>query len=293
MIHTLLKESASHMSHKAIKVGFIGLGRMGKPMAINVLKTGLDTIVYDLGEGPVGELTDLGARAAQSPKEAAEAADIVAIAFVDDAQVVDVLTGKGGVLEGAQPGTIIAVHSTIFPQTVQRMAAIGKARGVHIIDAPVSGGETGAWKKSLCYMVGGELAILDRCREVFATSASDIFHMGALGSGAATKMIVQVVTCINMLAAHEAELLAGRCGLDFAALQKVLHVSSAQSLVVDHWFDRFKLPQDPIETRRKRTEVFQKSLGPAVTMAQQLGLSLFGAELAERSLKRIMGIEES
>jgi 3-hydroxyisobutyrate dehydrogenase-like beta-hydroxyacid dehydrogenase len=106
-------------------------------------------------------------------------------------------------------------------------------------------------------------------------------------------MIVQVVTCINMLAAHEAELLAGRCGLDFAALQKVLHVSSAQSLVVDHWFDRFKLPQDPIETRRKRTEVFQKSLGPAVAMAQQLGLSLFGAELAERSLKRIMGIEES
>jgi 3-hydroxyisobutyrate dehydrogenase-like beta-hydroxyacid dehydrogenase len=279
-------QTVSRMNNKAIKVGFIGLGRMGKPMAINVLKTGFDTIVYDLREEPVRELSDLGARAAQSPNQAAEAADIVAI-------VVDVLTGKGGVLEGAQPGTIIAVHSTIFPQTVQRMAAIGKARGVHIIDAPVSGGETGARKKSLCYMVGGELAILDRCREVFATSASDIFHMGALGSGAATKMIVQVVTCINMLAAHEAELLAGRCGLDFAALQKVLHVSSAQSLVVDHWFDRFKLPQDPIETRRKRTEVFQKSLGPAVTMAQQLGLSLFGAELAERSLKRIMGIEES
>jgi 3-hydroxyisobutyrate dehydrogenase len=286
-------QTVSRMNNKAIKVGFIGLGRMGKPMAINVLKTGFDTIVYDLREEPVRELSDLGARAAQSPNQAAEAADIVAIAVVDDAQVVDVLTGKGGVLEGAQPGTIIAVHSTIFPQTVQRMAAIGKARGVHIIDAPVSGGETGARKKSLCYMVGGELAILDRCREVFATSASDIFHMGALGSGAATKMIVQVVTCINMLAAHEAELLAGRCGLDFAALQKVLHVSSAQSLVVDHWFDRFKLPQDPIETRRKRTEVFQKSLGPAVAMAQQLGLSLFGAELAERSLKRIMGIEES
>jgi hypothetical protein len=81
--------------------------------------------------------------------------------------------------------------------------------------------------------------------------------------------------------------------LDFAPLQEVLHVSSGQSLVVDHWLDRFKLPQDTIETRRKRTEVFQKSLGPAVEMAQQLGLSLFGAELAERSLKRIMGIGES
>jgi 3-hydroxyisobutyrate dehydrogenase-like beta-hydroxyacid dehydrogenase len=106
-------------------------------------------------------------------------------------------------------------------------------------------------------------------------------------------MIVQVVTCINMLAAHEAELLAERSGLDFAALQKVLRVSSAQSFVADHWIDRFKLPQDPIEVRRKRTEVFQKSLAPAIETAQRLGLSLSGAILAERLLPQIMDIEES
>ena len=172
------------------------------------------------------------------------------------------------------------------------MAKAGETKGVHVIDAPVSGGETGAREKSLCYMVGGEQAILDRCREVLATSASDIFHMGALGSGAAAKMIVQVVTCINMLAAHEAELLAGQCDLDFVALQKVMHMSSAQSFVADNWLDRFKLSQDPIEIRRKRTEVFQKSIAPAIEMAQRLGLSLAGATLVERLLPQIMGIEE-
>jgi 3-hydroxyisobutyrate dehydrogenase-like beta-hydroxyacid dehydrogenase len=142
-------------------------------------------------------------------------------------------------------------------------------------------------------MVGGEETLVERCREVFSTSASEIFHMGALGSGAAAKMIVQVVTCINMLAAHEAELLADRSGLSFAALQKVMRVSSAQSFVADQWIDRFKLPQDPIEIRLRRTEVFQKSLAPAIETAQRLGLSLSGAILAERLLPQIMGIEES
>ena len=266
---------------------------MGKPMAINILRAGFGLTVYDSREEPVRELASLGAQAARSPKEAAEAAGIVAIAVVDDAQVEDVMTGQRGVLEGARPETVIAIHSTVFPETVQRLAAIAKGRGVDVIDAPISGGEAGARQKSLCYMVGGEQALLERCREVLATSASNIFHMGDLGSGAAAKMIVQVVTCINMLAAHEAELLAGKCDLDFAALQKVLHLSSAQSFVADNWLHRFKLSDDPMEIRRRRTEVFQKSLGPALAMAQQLGLSLPGTILTEQLLPRIMGIEDS
>ncbi len=281
------------MNPRSIQIGFIGLGRMGKPMAINILRAGFGLTVYDSREEPVRELASLGAQAARSPKEAAEAAGIVAIAVVDDAQVEDVMTGQRGVLEGARPETVIAIHSTVFPETVQRLAAIAKGRGVDVIDAPISGGEAGARQKSLCYMVGGEQALLERCREVLATSASNIFHMGDLGSGAAAKMIVQVVTCINMLAAHEAELLAGKCDLDFAALQKVLHLSSAQSFVADNWLHRFKLSDDPMEIRRRRTEVFQKSLGPALAMAQQLGLSLPGTILTEQLLPRIMGIEDS
>jgi 3-hydroxyisobutyrate dehydrogenase len=281
------------MGNDVTKVGFIGLGRIGKPMAVNVLKAGFDLSVYDLRTEPVKELAELGAKAARSLEEVAKGADVIELAVVDDAQVEEALVGSDALVDGASPGTVVVIHSTVHPETVRRVAKIAAAKGVHVIDAPISGGETGARGRSLCYMVGGDQTLVERCREVFSTSACEIFHMGALGSGAAAKMIVQVVTCINMLAAHEAELLAGRSGLNFAELQKVMRVSSAQSFVADQWIDRFKLPQDPIEIRLRRTEVFQKSLAPAIETAQRLGLSLSGAILAERLLPQIMGIEES
>ena len=281
------------MSERVAKVGFIGLGRMGKPMASNILAAGYALTVYDLRQAAVSELTRLGAKAATSPYNVAEAAEIVELAVVDDAQVEDVLTGEGGVFAGTRPGTIIAIHSTVLPETVRRLAELGARIGVQVIDAPVSGGETGAREKSLSYMVGGDVAVLERCRELFSTSAAQIFHMGGLGSGAVAKGIVQVVTCINMLAAHEAESVAEKTGLNFTALQQVLRSSSAQSFVVDNWLDRFRLAGDPMEIRRRRTEVFQKSLAPALEIAARLGLSLAGTALAERLLPRIMGIEES
>jgi len=280
------------MNDRVSKVGFIGLGRMGKPMASNVLNAGFELTVYDLRLEAVGELIRLGAKAAKSPRRVAEEAEIVELAVVDDAQVEAVLTGEHGVIAGARPGTIVAIHSTVLPDTVRRFAAIGNQSGVHIIDAPVSGGETGAREKSLCYMVGGDALLVERCRELFSTSASQIFHMGELGSGAVAKIIVQVVTCLNMVAAHEAECVAGKTGLNFAALQQVLHSSSAQSFVMDNWLDRFKLAGDPMEIRRRRTEVFQKSLAPALELAERLGLSLAGTTTAARLLPRIMGIED-
>jgi 3-hydroxyisobutyrate dehydrogenase-like beta-hydroxyacid dehydrogenase len=280
------------VSNQLSKIGFIGLGRIGKPMAKNILDAGYDLTVYDLREEAVTELVRRGAASAQSPRDVAQHADLIALAVVDDAQVDEVLIGAHGVFESALPGSIVAIHSTVLPQTVKRLAEIALRKGVHVIDAPVSGGETGARGKSLCYMVGGEASLLERCREVFSTSAAQIFHMGELGSGAAAKLIVQVVTCLNMLAAHEAETIAGKTGLDFAALQQLLHLSSAQSFVVDNWLERFKLAGDPMEIRRKRTDVFQKSLVPALELARQLGLSLAGAELAERLMPRIMGIED-
>jgi 3-hydroxyisobutyrate dehydrogenase-like beta-hydroxyacid dehydrogenase len=273
------------------KIGFIGLGRMGKPMALNILKAGFELAVYDLRNDPVDELVKQGARRAKNPADMA-AVDLIAVIVVDDAQVKEICLGDDGVFAAAQPGTIIAIHSTVLPRTVRHLAEIGEKGGVHVIDAPVSGGEAGARGKALCYMVGGDAALLERCREVFATSASDIFHMGALGSGAAAKVIVQVVTCINMLAAHEAELLTDKFGLDFRALQQMLSRSAAQSFVTDHWLDRFKLAGDPMPVRKHRTEVFQKSLAPALELAEELDLSLSGSQLVERLLPRIMGIEK-
>ena len=275
-----------------MKVGFVGIGRMGKPMALNVLNAGFDLTVYDLSDEPIRQLVQLGAKKAHSPKQLAENSDLVQIVVVDDAQVESVCRGNHGVFAGVRPNSIVAIHSTVTPVTVKRLGKTGNEIAAQVLDAPVTGGEVGAREKSLCYMVGGERAALERCRDVFASSGPAIFYMGDLGSGAAAKMIVQVVTCINMLAAHEAESLAERSDLDFAALQKVLRMSSGQSFVADHWIQRFKLPQDPMEIRRKRTEVFRKSLSPALKMAQELGLSLAGAALVERLLPQIMGIED-
>ncbi len=285
-------QGAIPMAVKTTPVGFIGLGRMGKPMAVNLVRAGFDLVVHDAREEAARALTAAGARPAASPREAATDCEIVCVCVVDDRQVEDVVAGPRGILEGARPETIVAIHSTISPQTALRLAGLAASKGVRVVDAPISGGEAGARQKSLCYMVGGDGAAVARCREVFAASAAEVFHLGALGSGAAAKMIVQVATCIDMLAAHEAELLAAEWGLDFAAMQKVLRASSGQSFVAEHWLDRFKLAGDPMEIRRRRTEVFQKSLGPALALAKELGLSLPGASLAERLLPRIMGVEE-
>ena len=280
------------MDERVNRIGFIGLGRMGGPIARNILSAGFKLTVYDLLPENAVELIARGAAFAPSPRAVAAQSAIVALAVVDDAQVEDVLTGAEGVFAGADPGTIVVVHSTVLPASIKRLAEIAKAKDVHVIDAPVSGGEAGARQKSLCYMVGGDAALLERCRELFATSAQEIIHMGELGSGAAAKLIVQVATCLNMLAASEAELMAAHCGLDFGAMQRVLKNSSGQSFVVDNWLDRFKLTEDPLAIRRRRTEVFQKSLMPALELARQLGISLDGANLAERLMPRIMGLEK-
>jgi 2-hydroxy-3-oxopropionate reductase len=271
-------------------IACIGLGRMGTPMAVNILQAGYEASVYDVRAQMMQPLVGLGARPATSPKDAAAAADIVTLVVVDDAQVEAVLLGSDGVFASARPGTIVAIHSTVLPQTVRRLAQLGQERGVHVIDAPVSGGEAGVRDKQLCYMIGGDAALLDTCRPLFETSAAEIFHMGPLGAGAAAKALVQIVTCINMLAAHEAEVMAAENGLDFAMVQKMLSKSAAQSFVVANWLHRFKLADDPMAVRQRRVEVFQKSLGPALELARELGVELDGSALAQRLMPQIMGI---
>lgn len=278
------------MSAAKQSIACIGLGRMGTPMAVNILQAGFQLAVFDLRGEMLRPLVDQGARAAGSPKDAAAAADIVALIVVDDAQVESVLLGADGVFAGARPGAIVAIHSTVLPQTVRRLAELGAERGIHVIDAPVSGGEAGVRDKALAYMVGGDIAILEACRPLFETSAAEIFHMGPLGAGAAAKALVQIVTCINMLAAHEAEAMAAEHGLDFALVQKMLHKSAAQSFVIDNWLHRFKLADDPMTVRQRRVEVFQKSLGPALEMARELGVELEGSALAQRLMPQMMGI---
>jgi 3-hydroxyisobutyrate dehydrogenase-like beta-hydroxyacid dehydrogenase len=274
-------------------VGFVGLGRMGKPIAAQILAAGFDLMVFDLRDEPMGELARLGAKTARSLRELSKHSEIVAVAVVDDSQVDEVLMSDAGLLKSGRRNSIIMIHSTIMPATARKLAQAGRAKAVTVVDAPVSGGEEGARQRQLCYMVGGDKEAYEKVRPVLAASAGHIFHMGELGSGAAAKMILQVVVCINMLGAYEAELLAEKSGIDFKALQEVLRVSSGQSFVIDHWLERFKRPDDPLSVRRRRTEVFRESLVPAVRMAKDLDITLPGAILAQELFQRIMGLAES
>ncbi|HEY7319196.1 MAG TPA: NAD(P)-dependent oxidoreductase [Candidatus Binatia bacterium] len=272
------------------KVGFIGLGAMGKPMAANIVKAGFELTVYDLREEPCKDLAALGGRVVASPREVAEQSDIIEIAVVDDAQAEQVVTGERGVIHGARTGAIVAIHSTILPGTARKIAARCRANGIDVIDVPMSGGQTGAEERRLAYMAGGDAGVLEKCRPVFETSASHIFHLGDLGMGATAKMLIQIVVCLNMIAAHESELLCNKTGLNFKSFQEVLHVSSGQSNVLDTW-ERFKRPGEPEPIRRKRAEVFAKSLSPALQLAGELGVSVPGTALAQGLLKRVLEID--
>src|SRR6266404_5033776 len=126
-----------------IKIGFIGLGEQGKPMAINLANSGFDLIVDDLRREPVNELIAMGAKAANSPREVAAASEVIEIAVVDDVQVEAVVLGDDGIISGARPGSVVAIHSTIRPATVHKIATESARSGISVVDAPVSGGQIG------------------------------------------------------------------------------------------------------------------------------------------------------
>ncbi len=264
-----------------IKVGFIGLGEQGKPLAINVVQGGFDLMVHDLRPRPVEELVSKGARAARSAREVAAHGDIIEVIVVDDEQVEAVVLGRDGALAGARPGSTIAIHSTIRPVTVRKIGEQAAVRGVAVLDAPVSGGARAAQKRTMCYMVGGAKDVLERCRPVFATSASAIVYMGALGAGMTAKLAHQVILCLNMLAAHEGTELARRAGLDAVALGDAVRAGAAQSRIADRW--------SVARPASQSSALFHKDLALALELAYELGIDLPAATLVQRRLDEILG----
>ena len=147
-----------------IRVGFIGLGNIGKPMARRLVEGGLDTTVFDVAAEPMAELEAAGARAAASPRALAGRCDVIGLCVRDDADVREVVLGENGLLAGAAKGTVVAVHSTVLPSTVEEVGEHATATGVRVVDACITGGESGAEQGTLTYMVGGTAEDLERCR---------------------------------------------------------------------------------------------------------------------------------
>ena len=272
-------------------VGFIGLGNIGKPMAINLAIAGFDLMVYDLRAEPMRELTALGAKAARSADEVGAHGEIIEVVVVDDAQVEAALLGEGGVFSGAKRGSIIAIHSTVHPRTVRKLAEQAAAKGLTLIDAEVSGGERGAIAKSLCYMVGGDKAAFEKCRPIFATSGANIFHLGDLGAGAITKLAHNLIVYVNMLAASEGMRLAEKAGVDLKSMEQVVHAGAAQSRVADHWSQQSNLKDTYTSGPRGLMELIHKDLRLALELGHDLGLSLPGAALTQQLIQRVLEIE--
>lgn len=276
----------------ATRVGFIGLGNIGKPMAINVARAGFDLMVYDVREEPLTELAAVGAKIAHSAHEIGAHGEIIELVVVDDAQVEAVILGEGGVLSGARPGAVIAIHSTVHPKTVRKLAELAKAKGVGVIDAQVSGGDRGAQAKTLCYMVGGDKALFDTCRPVFATSGANLFHLGALGTGAIAKLAHNLIVYVNMLAASEGMRLAEKAGLDPQALQDVVHVSAGQSRVADNWLQQRRLKDTYTSGAHGLLQLIHKDLRLALELGHDLDLPLPGAALTQQLIDQVLGVDK-
>jgi 3-hydroxyisobutyrate dehydrogenase-like beta-hydroxyacid dehydrogenase len=260
-----------------IKVGFIGLGDQGKPMAVNLAKGGFDLVVHDLRREPVDELIAIGAKAANSPRDVAAGSEVIEIAVVDDAQVEAVALGDDGIIAGAQPGSVIAIHSTIRPATVRKIATESARRHIGVVDAPVSGGPRGAQLRTMCYMVGGDKELVERCRPIFETSAKSIFHVGPLGAGMTAKLAHQVIVCLNVLAAREGMALAAKAGVDLTMMQEVVRAGGAQSRVADNW-----IKNQPTPNARK---LWYKDLMLALEVADELGLALRATAIAQELIE--------
>jgi len=204
------------------RIGFIGLGIMGKPMSKNLLKAGNELIVYDIVDAPVRELEKLGAKAAKSSKEVAEHSDLVITMLPDSPEVEKAVLGNQGVFEGIRSGSTYIDMSTISPLTTKKVAEEAKAKSLKILDAPVSGGEKGAIEATLTIMVGGPKSVFDECLPILQVMGKNIVHCGDAGSGQVVKACNQILVAGVLETASEALVLGAKAGVDPQVVLKVI-----------------------------------------------------------------------
>ena len=227
------------------KIGFIGLGIMGKPMSKNLLKAGYDLTVCDINASAVAEVVALGAKAASTPKEVAAQTEIIITMLPNSPQVKPVVLGENGVIEGAKPGTIVVDMSSIAPLAAQEVAKALAEKKVEMLDAPVSGGEPKAIDATLSIMVGGKQAIFDECLPILKCMGASAVLVGEVGAGNVTKLANQIVVALNIAALSEALVLATKAGVDpelvFNAIKGGLAGSTVMNakapLMLDRKFD--------------------------------------------------------
>ncbi|MGJ9624670.1 2-hydroxy-3-oxopropionate reductase [Actinotignum sp. GS-2025b] len=216
-----------------MKIGFIGLGIMGKPMAKNLLKAGHELYVNDHNAEAVAEVVEAGATAVANGKEAAEKADLVITMLPNSPHVKAVALGEGGIIEGAREGLIYVDMSSIAPLASREVAAGLEKAGVRMLDAPVSGGEPKAIDGTMSVMVGGEEELFNEVKDVLGVMAGDVTYVGPIGAGNIAKLANQAIVAINIAACAEAFTMAQKAGVDPEAVYRAIRGGLAGSTVMD------------------------------------------------------------
>ncbi|CBH11646.1 2-hydroxy-3-oxopropionate reductase, putative [Trypanosoma brucei gambiense DAL972] len=218
----------------SLRVGYIGLGLMGKPMAANILKAGFPLVVFNRTRSKAAELVASGAKEAASPAELAAAVDVVFTNLSDSSDVYEVVFGKNGVYSGVRPGTIFVDNSTIKPSTAREIAErLWKEKQVPCLDAPVSGGDIGARNGTLTIMVGGDPEVLEKVRPVLQAMGKTITHIGVSGAGQVCKAANQIMIAAQMVAMGEMLVFAEKCGVDGQKVIDAVRGGSAQCWALD------------------------------------------------------------
>jgi 2-hydroxy-3-oxopropionate reductase len=253
------------------KVGFIGLGIMGKPMAKNLLKAGFHLVVFSRNKRSVEELVQEKAIHADSPKEVAKRAEVIITMLPDSAEVQEVILGKDGVIQGIKPGSVVIDMSSINPLVTQEIAGTLKGKGVEMLDAPVSGGEAGAIQGTLAIMAGGEKSVFNESMEIFKAMGRNIVHVGGIGAGGFVKLVNQIIVALNIAAVGEAFTLGVKAGLDPQVMYQAIRGGLAGSSVLE--------TKAPMIFGRNfkpgfKIRLHQKDLKNALSTAKDLGVPL-------------------
>ena len=253
------------------KIGFIGLGVMGKPMASNLVKAGYELVVYDIHSEPVNDLIRLGAVGGTSVSNVAEQTQIVILMLPDSPQVEQVMLGENGALAGAKPGTLIIDMSSIAPLVSRQVAERSKECGVRFIDAPVSGGEPRAVDGTLSIMVGGDEKDYQEALPLLKTMGSDVVLVGSVGSGNSAKLANQIMVALNIAAMAEALVLVTKAGVNPELVYQAVRGGLAGSNALD---SKVPLVLERLFEPGFRLELHVKDLKNAMNTAHNVGVPL-------------------
>lgn len=216
-----------------MKVGFIGLGIMGRPMAKNLMKAGYELVVFDINPAAVAEMKALGAETAESASELAAQVSRIITMLPNSPEVREVALGAGGIIEGAAEGTVLIDMSSIAPLASREIAAALAVKGVEMLDAPVSGGEPKAIEGTIAVMVGGKKVVFDAHYDLMMAMAASVVYVGETGAGNTAKLCNQIVVALNIAAVSEALVLAQKAGVSPDLVYKAIRGGLAGSTVMD------------------------------------------------------------